>query len=294
MPEPRPPATLPRRGAVSWFPGHMLKAQKRLARDIGQVDVVLELRDARLPLLSGNPELARIGAAKPRLVLFNKAALADPRRTAQWSRHFQAQGLPFLFLDADSGKALNLILPQVEQLVAPLLARFRARGVRPPLPRLMVAGMPNVGKSTLINRLVRSTRQKVAPMPGVTRHATWVNLKDRYLLMDTPGVMLPRITREEDALRLTWIGAIKDSILGAEWAALALLAFILAERPRDLAPWVASGEPATPEVILERIGRQRGLLATGGTVNRSLAGEWLLNHYRQGHLGRYTFEAPAP
>lgn len=291
MADPRRPSA-GARGAVSWFPGHMLKAQKRLARDIRQVDVVLELRDARLPELSGNPEIARIAGPRPRLVLFNKASLADPARTAQWSRYFHAQGVPFLFLDADSGKALNLILPHVERLVAPLQAKFRARGIRPPLPRLMVAGMPNVGKSTLINRLVHSDRQKVAPMPGVTRHATWVNFKNRYLLMDTPGVMLPRIAREQDALRLTWIGAIKDTILGAERSALALLAFILTERPQDLAPWLPAAEASTPEAVLERMGRQRGLLATGGTVNRNLVGEWLLSHYRQGRLGRYTFEAP--
>jgi ribosome biogenesis GTPase A len=270
----------------------MLKAQKRLIRDIQQVDVVLELRDARLPLLSGNPEITRIASSRPRLVLFNKSSLADPACTARWSRYFETQGLYFLFLDADSGKALNLILPQVDRLVAPMLAKFRARSIRPPLPRLMVAGMPNVGKSTLINRLVHSAHQKVAPMPGVTRHAAWVNLKGRYLLMDTPGVMLPRIEQAEDALRLTWIGAIKDTILGAERAALALIAFILENHPQSLAPWLVASEPAIPKVILERMGRQRGLLSRGGAVNRNLAGEWLLNHYRQGHLGRYTFEPP--
>jgi ribosome biogenesis GTPase A len=279
--------------AVSWYPGHMLKAQKRLAEDAKQVDVVLELRDARLPLLSGNPEIQRIIGPKARLVLFNKASLADPQRTAGWSRYFAAQGLRCLFLDADSGKALNLILPHVDALVAPLTERYRARAIRPPQPRLMIVGMPNVGKSTLINRLVHGHRQKVAPMPGVTRQAVWVNLKSRYQLMDTPGVMLPRIAREEDALLLTWIGSIKDTILGAERVALALLQYILAAAPADLSQWMDAsvGQPG-PGDILDRIGTQRGMLGPGGMVNRNLAAEWLLHHYRDGQLGRYTFEAP--
>jgi ribosome biogenesis GTPase A len=279
--------------AVSWYPGHMLKAQKRLAEDAKQVDVVLELRDARLPLLSGNPEIQRIIGPKARLVLFNKASLADPQRTAAWTRYFAAQGLRCLFLDADSQKALNLILPHVDALVAPLVERYRARDIRPPQPRLMIVGMPNVGKSTLINRLIHSHRQKVAPMPGVTRQAVWVNLKQRYQLMDTPGVMLPRIAREEDALRLTWIGSIKDTILGAERAALALLQYILSEAPADLAQWMDAsvGEPG-PADILDRVGTQRGMLGPGGNVNRNLAAEWLLHHYRDGQLGRYTFEPP--
>ncbi len=280
--------------AVSWFPGYMLKAQKRLAEAAKQVDVVLELRDARLPLLSGNPELQSLLGQRARLLLFNKASLADPQATAAWTRYFAAQGLPCLFLDADSRKALNQILPQVDLLVAPMLSRYRARDIRPPQPRLMIAGMPNVGKSTLINRLVHSHRQKVAPMPGVTRHAAWVSLKDRYQLMDTPGIMLPRIAREEDAMRLTWIGSIKDTILGAERAALALLEFILAHRPGDLAPWLQAGEPAQAAALLDRVGMQRGMLGHGGAVNRAQAGEWLLHHFREGKLGRHTFELPPP
>jgi ribosome biogenesis GTPase A len=275
---------------VSWFPGHMLKAQKRLAEEVKHVDVVLELRDARLPLLSANPLLEKIAAHRPRLVLLNKASLADPRATAAWSAYFTARKVPFLFLDADSGKALNLILPHVDRVTQPLLERYRARKIRPPQPRLMIAGMPNVGKSTLINRLVHSNRQKVAPMPGVTRHAIWIGLKERYQLMDTPGVMLPRIATEDDAIRLCWIGAIKDSIVGAERAALALLAFILAHRPVDIAP--LTGGAATPEAALDAIGRARGLLATGGAVNLTAAAESVLHLYRSGELGRYTFELP--
>jgi ribosome biogenesis GTPase A len=291
MAEPRGTPDTEARG-ISWYPGHMLKAQKRLAEDVKQVDVVIELRDARLPLLSGNPEITRIIGGRPHLLLFNKVSLADPQRTAAWTTYFAAQGLTCLFLDADSGKALNLILPEVDALVAPMLKKFRDRHIRPPQPRLMIVGMPNVGKSTLINRLVHATKQKVAPMPGVTRQAVWVNLKDRYLLMDTPGIMLPRIQGEDDAIRLTCIGSIKDSILGAERAALALLAFILADRPGDLAEWTDPASPPTPQAILERVGLQRGILGPGGAVNRNSAAEWLLHHFREGGLGRHTFETP--
>jgi ribosome biogenesis GTPase A len=270
----------------------MLRAQKQLAEDVKHVDVVIELRDARLPVLSGNPELTRIVGGRPHLLLFNKVSLADPHRTAGWTRYYAAQGLTCQYLDADSGKALGLILPHVDTLVAPMLKKFRDRGIRPPQPRLMIVGMPNVGKSTLINRLVHHNRQKVAPMPGVTRQAVWINLKDRYLLMDTPGIMLPRINGEEDAIRLTCIGSIKDSIIGAERVALVLLAFIIAERPGDLGEWTDPGTPPTPAAVLDRVGMQRGMLGPGGVVNRNSAAEWLLHHFREGGLGRHTFEAP--
>ena len=275
---------------VSWFPGHMLKAQKRLGEEVKNTDVVLELRDARLPLLSANPVLEQLSGNRPRLVLFNKASLADPQASAAWSAYFEARKLPFLFLDADSGKALNLILPHVDKVTQPLLERYRGRGIRPPMPRLMIAGMPNVGKSTLINRLVHANRQKVAPMPGVTRHVSWINLKDRYQLMDSPGVMLPRIASEDDAMRLCWIGAIKDNILGADRCAFSLLTFILAHRPAALAQF--TGNVDSPQAALDAIGRARGLLVAGGTVNLGAAAEWLLQHYRSGGLGRFTFELP--
>ena len=289
-----PPHGTPRERAYSWFPGHMLKAQQRLAEEVKQVDVVLEVRDARLPRLSGNPELGRLVGERKRLILLNKASLADPAPTAAWARHFAAAGLACLVVDADSGSGLAQILGAVAPLVEPRLAAYRARGIRPPPPRLMVLGMPNVGKSTLINRLVHSNRQRVAPMPGVTRHLTWVTLGGRYLLLDTPGVMLPRIATEADALALGWIGTIKDAVLGPERLATALLTHILAHAPERLRPWYPDGVPpgSGGAAALEHIGRHGGFLAAGATVNRALAAEWLLGQFREGKLGRFTLEAP--
>ncbi len=292
------PIDSPRRGddfspkAFSWFPGHMLKAQKRLAEEIKQVDVVLEMRDARLPLGSANPALDKIIARRMHLILFNKSSLADAHASARWEQHLTKHGQRVLFLDADTKRALNLLLPQVDALLRPHQQALRARHIRPPLPRLMVVGIPNVGKSTLINRLAGGRKQKTAPEPGVTRHTQWVNVRGRYELLDTPGVLLPRIADEHHALRLTWIGAVKDTILGHRRVAEALLEHLLAHAPSALASWIGSAPGAGAEELLRQVARQRGFLARGAQPDLNKAAQFVLDQYRAGALGRITFESP--
>ena len=185
---------------VSWYPPHMHRAHKRFARELKHVDVVIEMRDARLPASSGNPELDTMIGKRGRLMLLNKSALADPKANNAWKAHFAARGISTLLLDADSGSSLNLIYPLINKLIAPEMEKLRRRGIRPPAQRLMIAGMPNVGKSTLINRMAGGKKQRIAPEPGVTKGVSRVTLKGKFLLMDTPGVLLPlSTTRPDDA-----------------------------------------------------------------------------------------------
>ncbi|MDH5751217.1 MAG: ribosome biogenesis GTPase YlqF [Deltaproteobacteria bacterium] len=279
---------------VSWFPGHMHKGEKRLAQEIQSTDIVLEVRDARLPLQSGNPRIGKLIGTRSRLVLFNKSSLAHPQATRDWENYFGSTELPYLFIDADGKKALNLIFPKIRDLAAPLLDRFAKRGMRPPPVRLMIVGMPNVGKSTLINRLIRERRLPTAPTPGVTRGINWVSLKGRYLLMDSPGIMLPRIDSDKLAHMLGWIGTIRDTILGQEQMALSLLEYLLENDPRPfLAHYrLSSEEIATPSQALAAVSRSRGRLCTGGGPDLHEGAVCLLDDFRAGNLGRHTLERP--
>lgn len=293
---PLPPAQQPfKTPPISWYPPHMYRAQKRFARELKNVDVVVEMRDARLPASSANPELDNLIGKRGRILLLNKTALANAKLTARWEAHFKARGIPVLSLDADSGKSLNMIYPLVHGLVAPAMQRLRERGIRPPPQRIMIAGMPNVGKSTLINRMVGGKKQRIAPEPGVTKGVSWIALKDKFLLMDTPGVLLPKFEDTGVALRLGWIGAIRDNMIGEERLALALIEYLLAEDPGSLAKQydVDPLAAADSESMLESIGMRRGLLRRGGQIDATKAAGAVLGDFRRGALGRHTLEAPA-
>ena len=280
---------------INWFPGHMRKAQQRLARELPQADVVLEVRDARIPLLSGNAELQELFAERRRLVLCNKSRLADAAANRRWHEHLLAAGEPNLFLDADGQKATNLIFPLLNALLAADEQKYRRRRMRPPLYRLMVVGMPNVGKSTLINRLVRKHKLATAPTPGVTRGITWINLRDRYLLADSPGIMLPRLPDERTAFMLGWIGTIRDHLIGEERLAVSLLTH-LGERallaPVEATYGLAARAWTAPEELLAAIAAQRGFLRSGAGPDLNRAAREVLGDFREGRFGRITLELP--
>lgn len=272
----------------------MHRAHKRFAREIKNVDVVIEMRDARLPELSGNPELDSLIGKRGRLLLLNKSALAHPATNNKWKAHFESAGVPTLLLDADSGSSLNLIYPLIRELVAPGQQALRKRGIRPPLQRLMIAGMPNVGKSTLINRMVGGKKQRIAPEPGVTKAVSWVTLKGKFLLMDTPGVLLPKLDDMHTAMRLGWIGAIRDDMIGEERLALSLLAYLSEVANSELAAQYGVDPTSTADSmeLMEAIGLRRGLLRRGGQVDTSRVAAAILGDFRRGALGRHTLESP--
>ena len=291
-PHDRPAAVTP--PGVSWFPGHMLKAHRRLAAEVRNANVVLEMRDARLPLLSSNPELEKLIGSRKRLILLNKAGLAEAARNGAWQAFFQEREQPALLLDAETGKGINLIHPAIRKLCGEWSATFRRRGIRPPLPRVMVVGMPNVGKSTLINRLIRHKTLKTAPTPGVTRSVTWVNLKGRYQLMDSPGLMLPRLEDPGEALKLGWIGMIRDAAFGRDRLAATLLDFLLEKGGEAVSGFYNFSQPFPREgtAVLASIAQARGLLRRGGVPDPVKAADQVLADFRKGNLGRFTLETP--
>lgn len=293
---------------ISWFPGHMYKAQKRLAREIPRADIVLEIRDARVPLLSGNPELHELIGQKKHLLLFNKSSLADKTGNRQWQRYFHDQGRKCLFLDADTQSGTNLIFPILRDMMAESNERFLRKKMRPPLYRLMVIGMPNVGKSTFINRLIRKHRLKTAPTPGVTRDISWTNLKDLYMLADSPGIMLPRLPDEKTALILGWIGAIRDHLSGEFRLATSLIqhfsdrsllknienAYSVAPEPKhaDAADAHPTGSWTSPDALLAAIAEKRGFKTTGGGFDSQRAAKSVIADFREGRFGPLTIELP--
>jgi ribosome biogenesis GTPase A len=274
----------------------MQRAQRKLLEAARHADLVIEVRDARLPLGSANPDLERLGENRSieRLLLFNKADLADPSLNADWERHFAAQDLPTLFLEAQRPGNARRVLERARELARNAQQHYRRRGIRPPPPRVMVVGIPNVGKSTLINRLVHRKRLPAGPEPGVTREAVWVPIKGQFELMDTPGVLLPRLETDSQVMRLAWIGALPTHLIGAENLATALLEALpgLSEGPIETLYRVSPAGHRLGSDWLFAISRARHYTGRGGEPDLARAADQLLRDFREGRLGRITLESP--
>lgn len=277
-----------------WFPGHMLKAGRDMHKSLQLIDFVVELLDARIPESSRNPALEDFLWTKPRLLVFNKTDLADPAATQAWRQWFRTNQIPALFVDAQHGKGIHELAPLVRSLWE---AERQRRGATRPLVRplrLMIVGIPNVGKSTLVNRVAERRKAAVGPKPGVTRSLQWVRLQDNLELLDTPGVLWPRINDKLTELKLAITGTIKDEVIGEHLIVEYLWAWLYdTETP---APWELYGLTACPpdvQVLLDAVGRRRGYLRPGGGVDQLQAAIALLNDYRAGRFGRLTFD-PLP
>ena len=279
---------------INWYPGHMKKATRMMEESLSQVDAVAELRDARIPDSSRNPDIDRIAAGKPRLIILNRADQADPDATAQWRRELTGNGVMALEMDCKSGKGVGAFPAAARTLLRELIERSEARGkVGRPL-RFMVLGIPNVGKSSFINRLAGRRAAQTSDRPGVTRGKQWITLPNNILLLDTPGILWPKFESEQVGLALAWTGAVNDNILDIELVASALL-----ERLRELYPqaieerYKFTPDPEAPGYeLLEQTGRKRGFLVSGGEVNTERMAHVLLDEFRAGKLGRMTLERP--
>lgn len=283
------------RQTIQWFPGHMTKTRRAIAASLKQIDAVAEIVDARIPAASRNPDLAGMTGGKPRLILLNKCDMADPDATAAWVACFQRQGVVALPVDCRSGKGIAAFVPAVRDLLGDLLARRQARGMVGGTLRVMVAGIPNVGKSSFINRLAGSAKARVEDRPGVTRGNQWFAVRGGVDLMDTPGVLWPKFDDQAVARRLAFTGAIRDEILDVEELAVAFLEELpAAARPLLAARYKlpAGWEALPPYEILEQIGRARGMLAARGAVDTERAAVTLLDEFRSAKLGRITLEYP--
>ncbi|MCI9509512.1 MAG: ribosome biogenesis GTPase YlqF [Angelakisella sp.] len=282
---------------VQWFPGHMAKTRRLMQANLKLVDLVVELTDARIPQSSRNPELDRLLGKKPRLLLLNKSDSADEEETRRWLQWYKDRGVAAIAADCRTGKGLGQFLPAVRSILEERIAQWEARGeVGRPI-RMMIVGIPNVGKSSLINRLAGGKRAKVEDRPGVTRGKQWVSLAGGVELLDMPGVLWPKFEDQSAGERLAFVGSVKDDVIDIEHLAVRLLEVLapregekLAARYRLTAEEVAESEPFD---LLELIGRRRGMLLSGGLVNTERAAIMVVDEFRGGLWGRITLE-PCP
>lgn len=284
---------------IQWFPGHMTRARRQIEAKLKLIDVVIELLDARIPLSSRNPMIDEILQNKPRLVLLNKNDLADPEVTAQWVAYFAEQGLQALPVDAANGNQMKEIMSRSKQLLA---AKFEAqlrKGINPRAVRALIVGIPNVGKSTLINRLAGRKIAATGDKPGVTKGQQWIKVGSEMELLDTPGILWPKFEDQEVGMRLAVTGAIKEELLYTADIALYAVRYLCAHYGASLQerygieklPEDPSDTDAVIEVM-EAIGRKRGALMSGGRVDLDKASLAILRELRAGKMGRISLEAP--
>ena len=280
---------------INWYPGHMLKAKKELAEQLKRVDVVLEIRDARIPVSSINQDFEELLGHKKHILIFNKTALADQEVTKNWEESFRTQDIPFLFIDALKKSHLQKILPLSRNIMQQKWSALRRRGIRPPTLKLLICGIPNVGKSSLINRLSGRKAAETGPTPGVTKHQDWIKLGRDVELLDTPGILWPKIKDRETGMRLAITGAIKDSIVGTSQLNIYLIGILKQKLPDKLQQFYQlSPEDLTlfPEDILQKIAENRGCLKRGGTIDQPRAESLVIRDFRRGKLGRLSFDYP--
>lgn len=277
--------------SVQWFPGHMAKAQKLLTENVKLVDVVMELRDARIPESSYNPLLQTVIGAKPRLVILTKSDLADPQATKGWIAHLrQAGDAEVLAIDVHSPNLGKAILPKLEQLAAPKLPRNKQNGAPLRPVRTMVVGIPNVGKSSLINALAKRAAAKTGALPGVTRAKQWIRLAESVELLDTPGMLWPKLEDPEGARKLAVTGAVGqggfDELELAAW----LLSYLAARHGQLLQRYKVEDLSQSGDQLLSEVGRRRGCLVAGGKVDLSRAADLVLLEFRTGKMGALTLD----
>ncbi|GIQ68667.1 ribosome biogenesis GTPase YlqF [Xylanibacillus composti] len=287
--------------SVQWFPGHMAKARRQIEEKLKLIDLVIELLDARIPLASRNPMIDQILKNKPRLVLLNKADLADPEVTARWVEAFAQDGLSALPIDASSGKEVAQIVPKSKERLKEKREAQLRKGINPRAMRALIVGIPNVGKSTLINRMAGRSIAATGDRPGVTKAQAWIKVGTEMELLDTPGILWPKFEDEQVGIRLAATGAIKDEILNVEDIAFHTTKYLLEHYPDmlkerydlDELPTVEQlEEPDQVVAVMEAVGRRRGCLQAGGMVNLEKASQALLRDLRSGRLGRISFETP--
>ena len=278
---------------VQWFPGHMAKTRRKIKESLSLVDGVTELRDARIPLSSTNPELNDLIENKPKIILLNKADLADESTTAQWVGYYRSLGITALAVDCRSGKGLSVYRAAVSEVLKDRINSNREKGMAGKALRLMVVGIPNTGKSSFINRMAGNGKAKVEDRAGVTRHNQWYVLGGGIELLDTPGVLWPKFDDPEVGYKLAFTGGIKDQILDIEELSIRLLDILKRDYPDRLAQRykIADFTELPGLELLQLIGRKRGMLVSGG-VDTLRAATMLFDELRGGKLGRISFEKP--
>lgn len=279
---------------IQWFPGHMTKTKRMIEEHLKAVDVVAELLDARIPVSSANPMVEEIVSGKPRIIILNKADLANPRATDQWISYYEKKGIPVLPMSVGNSKNKKKLLQVIRDTAEPILAKWKRRGMKSRSVRLMILGIPNVGKSSLINFLAGTAATRTANTPGHTRGRQWVRLSEGLDLLDTPGVLWPKFDDQTAALRLAATGAIAGDVFNASEVVAELMSSLAKTSPEILKEQYNIENPdQDPQVLLEQAGRRRGCLLPGGNIDFDRAEMVVLRDFRNGKLGRITLD-PIP
>lgn len=283
--------------SIQWFPGHMAKTRRKIAEDLKLVDAVAEILDARIPQSSSNPVLRDIIRSKPRVVLLNKSDMADPAQTSKWVERYQDQGVRAIPVESKTGKGIPAFYTAVRQCLVEQIAAWERKGMVGRPIRIMVLGVPNVGKSSFINRIILkggAAKAEVRDKPGVTRQNRWFNAGKGFELLDTPGVLWPKFEDPLVGEHLAFTGAVKDEILDIEGLACRLLSLLQELYPQALVEryklQLEPGEALEGWQLLEKVGRKRGMLISGGEIDMERAAVTVLDEYRGGKLGRITLE----
>lgn len=279
---------------IQWFPGHMTKTRRKIQASLKLVDAVAEITDARIPVSSRNPELHKIIENKPRIILMNKCDMADPSQTARWVSCYQKEGVLAIPVDCKSGRGLNQFIPKVRELLKDRIIQWEQKGMVNRTIRVMIVGIPNVGKSSFINRMAKQNRAKVEDRPGVTRGNQWFTIGKAFDLLDTPGVLWPKFDDPNVGEKLAFTGAVKDQIVDTEQLASRLLEVLRDEYSAMLAARYKLEKydlrPLQGYELLELIGRKRGMLASGGEIDTERASIMVLDEFRSAKLGKITLE----
>jgi len=279
---------------IQWFPGHMAKARREVTEKLPLIDIVYEIVDARIPLSSSNPMLGEILRQKPRIVLLNKADLADSQKTDRWIHYFESLEIPAIPINSQTGEGLSRIPQATQEKLKEKMERMRKKGIRPRPIRAMVLGIPNSGKSTLINRLAKRSAAKTGNIPGITKAPQWIKVGKEIELLDTPGILWPKFEDETVGMRLALTGAIKDTLLNLQDVAVFALQFLKREYPERLKERYQLEEiPEEMADLFDWIGKKRGAIGHGGTVDYDRTASLIIQDFRSGKLGRITLERPA-
>ncbi len=278
---------------IQWYPGHMTKTRRQIEADMKQVDAVCEIVDARIPMSSRNPDIDSICAGKPRILVLNRMDLADAAATKRWAAYFRSRGMTAIATDCKTRKGISDFTPAARAACAEKLQRDAARGMNRPL-RVMIVGIPNVGKSTLINQISGRKGAKAENRPGVTRGKQWVTVDSGLQLLDTPGILWPKFEDPHVGMMLAYTGAVKEGVIDIEELACYLMELLHKLYPQVLLQrYKVEAEPGTPGYeLLELAGRKRGFLLSGGEIHTERMAKVLLDEYRSGKLGRFTLEEP--
>lgn len=280
---------------IQWYPGHMAKAKRKIAEDLKLVDIVIELLDARIPISSRNPEVDEIVGNKKRIIVLNKSDLADPEANRKWLDYFNKENTKAILANSISGAGLKEVLAASKQLMKEKIDRLKSKGLMLKTTRALIIGIPNVGKSTFINKLAGRNAAQTGDRPGVTKSKQWIRVSPELELLDTPGILWPKFEDERVGLYLAFTGAIKDEILDVNELAEKLIEVIAKRFPEKLKARYKLEEipeDINPKALLEEIGKKRGCIIAGGKVDVQRASIMLLDEFRGGKIGAISLECP--